>query len=46
MELLNYIEGFKLHNVEGLRSLKIDTDTLINRKREQNLSGDKKEGTR
>ena len=42
-ELLNYIEGFKLYNVEGLRSLKIDTDILINRKREQNLSGDKKE---
>lgn len=37
------MEGFKLYNVGGLRSLKIDTDMLVNTKREQNLSGDKNE---
>lgn len=37
------MDGFKLYNVGGLRSLKIETDMLINTKREQNLSGDMNE---
>lgn len=36
------MDGFKLYNVGGLRSLKIETDMLINTKK-QNLSGDKNE---